>query len=408
MDFIKYLEEFKLDRYNLFVNKNTQIDSIEINKTDIKRYTNEYWTSKQRQANSLHEISYRACYKPQLPNFFITQLTKKGDLVYDPFLGRGTTIIEASLNGRNAVGNDINPLSKILCSPRLNPPKLNEVVLFFEDFLFKDDQTPDIDLSMFFHKKTMNEILSLRNYFIESEKKRELTNVESWIRMVLTNRLTGHSKGFLSVYTLPPNQAVSQDSQKKINIKRNQTPEYRSVKDSIINKSRSLLKDVDDNKRKVLSEISFKILNTDARYNNDIESNSVDLTVTSPPFLDVINYAKDNWLRCWLNGFDVDQIEREITICKKVEDWCIVMKDVLKNLYRVTKPGGYLAFEVGDVKNGKIRLDEFIVPLGLESGFSCMGILINSQTFTKTSSIWGIKNNTKGTNTNRIVVFKKN
>ena len=408
MDFIKYLEEFKLDRYNLFVNKNTQIDSIEINKTDIKRYTNEYWTSKQRQANSLHEISYRACYKPQLPNFFITQLTKKGDLVYDPFLGRGTTIIEASLNGRNAVGNDINPLSKILCSPRLNPPKLNEVVLFFEDFLFKDDQTPDIDLSMFFHKKTMNEILSLRNYFIESEKKRELTNVESWIRMVLTNRLTGHSKGFLSVYTLPPNQAVSQDSQKKINIKRNQTPEYRSVKDSIINKSRSLHKDVDDNKRKVLSEISFKILNTDARYNNDIESNSVDLTVTSPPFLDVINYAKDNWLRCWLNGFDVDQIEREITICKKVEDWCIVMKDVLKNLYRVTKPGGYLAFEVGDVKNGKIRLDEFIVPLGLESGFSCMGILINSQTFTKTSSIWGIKNNTKGTNTNRIVVFKKN
>jgi len=408
MDFIKYLEEFKLDRYNLFVNKNTQIDSIEINKTDIKRYTNEYWTSKQRQANSLHEISYRACYKPQLPNFFITQLTKKGDLVYDPFLGRGTTIIEASLNGRNAVGNDINPLSKILCSPRLNPPKLNEVVLFFEDFLFKDDQTPDIDLSMFFHKKTMNEILSLRNYFIESEKKRELTNVESWIRMVLTNRLTGHSKGFLSVYTLPPNQAVSQDSQKKINIKRNQTPEYRSVKDSIINKSRSLLKDVDDNKRKVLSEISFKILNTDARYNNDIESNSVDLTVTSPPFLDVINYAKDNWLRCWLNGFDVDQIEREITICKKVEDWCIVMKDVLKNLYRVTKPGGYLAFEVGDVKNGKIRLDEFIVPLGLESGFSCMGILINSQTFTKTSSIWGIKNNTKGTNTNRIVIFKKN
>ena len=77
-------------------------------------------------------------------------------------------------------------------------------------------------------------------------------------------------------------------------------------------------------------------------------------------------------------------------------------------MVRVTKPGGYLAFEVGDVKNGKIRLDEFIVPLGLESGFSCMGILINSQTFTKTSSIWGIKNNTKGTNTNRIVVFKKN
>lgn len=37
----------------------------------IPTYINEFWTSKQRQANSLHEISYRACFKPQLPRFFI-------------------------------------------------------------------------------------------------------------------------------------------------------------------------------------------------------------------------------------------------------------------------------------------------------------------------------------------------
>ena len=49
---------------------------------------NEYWTSSQRQANSLHEISYRACFKPQLP-IFISRLTKPGDGVYDPFMGRG-------------------------------------------------------------------------------------------------------------------------------------------------------------------------------------------------------------------------------------------------------------------------------------------------------------------------------
>ena len=44
---------------------------------------NEYWTSGQRQANSLHEISYRACFKPQLPEFFIARLTEPGDGVYD-------------------------------------------------------------------------------------------------------------------------------------------------------------------------------------------------------------------------------------------------------------------------------------------------------------------------------------
>src|SRR5687768_4765769 len=51
-------------------------------------YVNEFWTSKQRAANSLHEVSYRACFKPQLPRFFIERLTKPGDIVYDPFMGR--------------------------------------------------------------------------------------------------------------------------------------------------------------------------------------------------------------------------------------------------------------------------------------------------------------------------------
>jgi hypothetical protein len=52
-------------------------------------------------------------------------------------------------------------------------------------------------------------------------------------------------------------------------------------------------------------------------------------------------------------------------------------------------------------------LDEVIAPLGIEAGFQVKAILINKQTFTKTSNIWGVRNNRKGTNTNRIVLFVK-
>ena len=76
-------------------------------------------------------------------------------------------------------------------------------------------------------------------------------------------------------------------------------------------------------------------------------------------------------------------------------------------LYRVTKKGGWVAFEVGEVRRGKIMLDEIVVPLGIKAGFNCVGILVNLQEFTKTSNIWGIKNNKVGTNTNRIVLFNK-
>ena len=90
-------------------------------------FTNEFWTSKQRAGNSLHEISYRACFKPQLVDFFLERLTVSGDRVYDPFMGRGTTVVEAALLDRSTAGCDVNPLSQILVKPRLAPPVFSDV-----------------------------------------------------------------------------------------------------------------------------------------------------------------------------------------------------------------------------------------------------------------------------------------
>jgi len=52
----------------------------------VPTFINEFWTAKQRAASSLHEVSYRACFKPQLPRFFIQGLTQPGEVVYDPFM----------------------------------------------------------------------------------------------------------------------------------------------------------------------------------------------------------------------------------------------------------------------------------------------------------------------------------
>ncbi len=63
----------------LFTNAGDAIetDAIQIRCHDIPRYVGEFWTSKQRQAASISEISYRACFKPQLPRFFIELLTRQ-------------------------------------------------------------------------------------------------------------------------------------------------------------------------------------------------------------------------------------------------------------------------------------------------------------------------------------------
>lgn len=410
--FTEYLKEFKTDNGKLFeeVNKTkTLSENICINDIEITRYTNEFWTSKQRQANSIHEISYRACFKPQLPRFFINKLTKEEDYVYDPFLGRGTTIIEAGLLNRKVIGNDINPLSIILSEPRFLVPDLNELKKYLESIPVYKNLKAEIDLSMFYHNETESEIVSLKNYLLEKSLSDSLNDFDKWIRMVATNRLTGHSKGFFSVYTMPPNQAVSSERQIRINEKYNQKPEYRNVKEILLNKTKNLIKDITPSDKKRLEKIykTALFINTDARSTNIIPDEFVQLTVTSPPFLDVVHYAQDNWLRCWFNGIDVNEIEKRITMSKTLEQWQTVMQAVFKELFRITKQGGYVAFEVGEVKNGKVNLDEYVLPLGVKAGFDAVAIIINEQVFTKTANIWGINNNKKGTNTNRIVLFKK-
>lgn len=413
MNFIQTVESFNSPKQeNLFdgLPNKTLIKQQNTGNITINQYTNEFWTAKQRQGSSIHEISYRACFKPQLPGFFINHLSKKGDVIYDPFLGRGTTIVEAALSGRNVIGNDVNPLSRLLTKPRLNIPNLEQVKQSLTEIHMDYSLKADIDLSMFYHSKTESEIESLKQYFLKKQKEGLLNPIDNWIRMVATNRLTGHSKGFFSVYTMPPNQAISAKRQIKINTTREQIPSYRNTKELIIKKTKSLIKNITpiDRRRLFVANNSAIFFNIDATKKNvNIANNSVQLTVTSPPFLDVVQYADDNWLRCWFNGIDAQSVGKNITMAKTIECWSRAMQDVLNELYRVTKKNGYVAFEVGDVKNGKIKLDEYIIPLGIKSKFKVIAVVINKQQFTKTSNIWGVKNNNKGTNSNKIVVFQK-
>ena len=83
------------------------------------------------------------------------------------------------------------------------------------------------------------------------------------------------------------------------------------------------------------------------------------------------------------------------------------MRRVFLELSRVLAAGGHIAFEVGEVHGGKLRLEEAVVPCGLAAGLELELIMINQQEFTKTAHCWEVTNNAGGTNTNRIVLFRK-
>ena len=387
----------------------TVVEESSLGSHKVTRYINEFWTSKQRQSSSIHEISYRACFKAQLPRFFIDLFSLAGDIVYDPFSGRGTTVIEAALLGRNVISNDVNPLSAILTRPRLSVPALSDIEERLQKIPLKDNLRANIDLSMFYHPRTESEITALKEHLLEKKDSRLEDDADRWIRMIATNRLTGHSPGFFSVYTLPPNQAVSAESQLKINQKRGQHPEYRDTRQLILRKTKALLKGITESELKKLRSTSKTalFLEQDAGSTAEIADEAVNLTVTSPPFLDIVQYSRDNWLRCWFNNIDAAGIEKKLTMSRSVEEWSMVMERVFHELNRITCTYGWVAFEVGEVRKGTVNLEEYILEIGLRTGFSCYGIVVNVQEFTKTSNIWGVRNNMRGTNSNRIVLFCK-
>jgi DNA methylase len=373
----------------------------------VNTFTNEFWTAKQRAAHSLHEISYRACFKPQLPRFFIDRLTRPDDIVYDPFMGRGTTLVEAALMGRRSYGCDVNPLSAVLCEPRLRPPSLADVQGALAEVDFSDaDEMPE-ELLVFYHPETLRQISALRTHLLEHERRGTLSAVQRWIRMVAVNRLTGHSTGFFSVYTLPPNQAVSPRAQAKINSRLNQRPERRDVPGIILSKSRALLRDVTPELRGRLEGLAetARILTGSSANTPAIQDDSIALAVTSPPFLDVVDYKSDNWLRCWFSGIDATAVP--VTLAKQLDAWKAFVTNTLTELRRILRLNGHVAFEVGEVRGGAVRLEELVVPAGIAAGLEPVLVLVNAQEFTKTANCWGVTNNRKGTNTNRVVLFRK-
>lgn len=67
------------------------------------------WSFPERGNWATHNPKYRGNFAPQIPRNIILKYSQEGDLILDPMVGSGTTLIEAKLLHRNADGIDINP-----------------------------------------------------------------------------------------------------------------------------------------------------------------------------------------------------------------------------------------------------------------------------------------------------------
>lgn len=397
--------------YNYSVGNNalkiTEVDTIF---GKVPKVFDEFWTAKQRQMHSLHYVlSYRASFKPELPDFFIRRYSKEGDVIADPFAGRGTTILQAVLLGRTGYSNDINPLSERITYPKLHPVSVEEIEKRLDeiDLTATVDLSKEEDMSMFYHQDTYKEIINLRNYL-----RNHRDDIDRFIELIVLSRLHGHSIGFFSTYSFPQ-ISIPKANQVKINRTRGVEPEYREIKSRIIKKAKTTLKDGKIEEIRKNSK-TVKITTEDSRELKSWPSESVNLVVTSPPFLNQVDYITDTWIECWFCDIDTKELRKKVVQTADLDEWKQFISDTLNEMHRVLVPYGILAIEVGEVryKGELLNLDEVIVELVNSKKynfqqFRIKEIFIQTQEFTKLSNCFNVKNNILGTNTNRIVLMEK-
>jgi SAM-dependent methyltransferase len=375
----------------------------------VPRNEGEFWTSRQRQLHSLHyAISYRGSFKPELPDYFIRRYSKPGQIVADPFCGRGTTILQANLLGRTGWANDINPLAQAITRAKVNPIPLDDVSSFLSEVDWAGGERGSVteDLLAFYHPDTLSELSVLKKHLAGSS-----SAAARFVQLLALSRLHGHSRGFFSVYSMPQ-LSLHPQAQRRINHRRGQQPEYRAIVPRIISKAKAVLRD--NLLKEIRTAAEKNIYSTqDARNLTTWPSGQVDLVVSSPPFLDKVDYITGNWLELWFLDIPPETLQQGVMQTTNMTEWKQFIEDVLPEIGRILKTGGICVLEVGDItfNKEKVYLDEIVAELALEqqkqNKLILRQVLIHRQDFSKLSHCFQIINNCKGTNTHRLLIMEK-
>ncbi len=351
---------------------------------EIPVLLNQFWSRQQRAGCSLQRVAYREAFNGPLPGFFIERLSRVGELVYDGFMGRGTTLIEAAWNGRIPIGNDANPISKMIIEALLRPQPLG-LWRFRMDWCEVRpalDKVPEAVFSVF-HPQTLYDLCSVRQWLLECQQQGEFEEIHRWNRMLVLTSLAGARSGYLIGPSLHANTPMLPTRFWRPTAPSHCQLPRKELIDCLGRRSESLTATLDSWQVRGLEKVFPQsiLLTGPAHSTAQLANNSVSLIVTGPPGLKPFNYVLENWLRCWF--VDLDPASVQIPAHRELDAWCQEMAGVFVEFYRVLQPGGYCVIDLGRLRPRKIRWDEVILELMLLAGFTPVALLVNSTHYGK-------------------------
>jgi hypothetical protein len=405
------------------------------------------WKAQQRLwGHPFHPMcSYLASFPAALAHAFIARYSRPGDVVLDPFSGRGTTPLQAAAEGRIGVGNDLNPFAHLLTAAKVEPPTRSQAVTrvaalrirwaaertSWEGLASSVAHDPDDprsfvpragsgqpssageepvprEVAVAFHPRTLGQLLLVRAALDLADP------VDRFLSAALTGILHGRSASYLS--TLMPNTFSMAPRYVRTFAARTryEAPE-RDVFDCLELKLARLLRhglpsgqgiallgDARDVGPRVRLALRSRGLPDRSR-----------LVVTSPPYLRVVKYGYYNWLRAWLCGFDSRAIDALLDDAHHREPYLAFLRDVLAGLRPALTDDAVVVLVIGDVETdrgrrirGAVGLAEQVWAVAAEpEGYRLAGVALDRvAAHRKMTKLWGDEAG-RATKTDRILVL---
>lgn len=366
------------------------------------------WHGSKRWGHRMHSMcSYFAMLPNSTVNVLVQWLSSPGDLVYDPFSGSGKVPLEARRLGRGAVGADLNPLAVTLTRAKLADVDSEMILQRLEDLeLACEDARPHLwrvpsHIRMLFSDFTLGQLLALRTR-LDVRRGDDAFIMGMLLGILHLNATKDGTPRGLTV-SMPNTFAMA--------------PGYVS---RYIDEHELAAPDVD-----VFERLRARLATLDpdsvgGTPGGCIHRSAVQrspkyldgrtrLLLSSPPYLNVIKYAKFNWVRMWMLGHDPKVVDAKLMTSASLDKYMSFLCATLDAQAPAMRADGIACLVIGDVRreDGNLRLGELVAEaVEARTGWRRLAIVADElPEDRKVSRIWGSRKG-KATKTDRLLLLR--
>jgi hypothetical protein len=404
------------------------------------------WKDQQRLwGHSLHPMcSYLASFPAALSHAFIARWSRPGDVVFDPFSGRGTVPLQAVAEGRIGVGNDLNPFAHVLTAAKVDaatPAEARTRVATLRlgwaatsaGWIELADRVVDggspaalvpragsaespaagvetvpTEVALAFHRRTMAQLLYVRTTLRLDDR------VDRFLAAAITGILHGKSQTYLSEL-MPNTFSMAPRYVREFAARTGFASPERDVFDCVDAKLDRLYRQPPPTTPGIALLGDARDAGTRARVALRAAGlpDRARLVVTSPPYLRVVKYGYYNWLRAWFLGEDAGAIDAALDDAHHSEPYLAFIREVLADLRGALTDDAIVALVIGDVeldrgraiRNGYGLAERVWAAAAAPEGYTLAGIVVDPvASHRKMTKLWGDEAG-RATKTDRILVL---